>query len=243
MNYIRQLNAAFELFYSDDRLNPNHISLYMALFQEWNSSRFADTFFINRREMMNAAKIGSKTSYHRCVRDLDQWKYLAYFPSNNPFKGSKIRMTIFETADEPVGGHYRPGAGQLEVCRNPIEGQPADSYRPRERQLVVPSINNTKQENFIKGKRPAHQKEVIEFFKNRSCEKQEALTFFNHYQAVGWKMGNGSEILDWYSAAEKWILNLQNRRKNEQVSRWGTSSRSHWDHLRTTKNKDYDEPL
>ena len=38
MNYIKLLNAAFEKFYFDDRLNPTHISLYMALFQE--PSRF-----------------------------------------------------------------------------------------------------------------------------------------------------------------------------------------------------------
>ena len=55
MNYIKQLNAAFEKFYFDDRLNPTHISLYMALFQEWNSSRFALDFFVNRRDLMNAA--------------------------------------------------------------------------------------------------------------------------------------------------------------------------------------------
>ena len=65
MNYIKLLNAAFEKFYFDDRLNPTHISLYMALFQEWNSSRFADEFYVNRRDLMRVAKIGSKSTYHR----------------------------------------------------------------------------------------------------------------------------------------------------------------------------------
>ena len=45
MNYIKLLNAAFEKFFFDDRLNPTHISLYMALFQEWNSSRFGVATF------------------------------------------------------------------------------------------------------------------------------------------------------------------------------------------------------
>ena len=43
MNYIKLLNAAFEKFYFDDRLNPTHISLYMALFQEWNSRNLRDS--------------------------------------------------------------------------------------------------------------------------------------------------------------------------------------------------------
>jgi len=67
MNYIKLLNAAFEKFYFDDRLNPTHISLYMALFQEWNSSRFADEFYVNRRDLMRCAKIGSKSTYHRWI--------------------------------------------------------------------------------------------------------------------------------------------------------------------------------
>ncbi|MFT6931282.1 MAG: hypothetical protein ACJAQ7_002787, partial [Sediminicola sp.] len=28
--------------------------------------------------MMQMAKIGSKTTYHRCFRNLDDWKYLVY---------------------------------------------------------------------------------------------------------------------------------------------------------------------
>ncbi|TVZ26074.1 hypothetical protein JM83_1020 [Gillisia sp. Hel_I_86] len=94
MNYIKLLNAAFEKFYFDDRLNPTHISLYMALFQEWNSSRFADEFYVNRRDLMMASKIGSKSTYHRCVTELDSWNYLFYFPSNNPYKGSNTNLTI-----------------------------------------------------------------------------------------------------------------------------------------------------
>ncbi|MDT0677926.1 hypothetical protein [Autumnicola musiva] len=204
----------------------------MALFQEWNSSRFADTFFINRREMMNAAKIGAKSTYHRCVRELDRWNYLSYFPSNNPYKGSKIMMTVFGTAYESTMERYPPKTEQLE-----------DNYRPGEGQLVVPSINSIKQENISKGKKPAHEKEVIDFFKKRSCGIQEALTFFKHYQAVGWKMSSGSEILDWCSAAEKWMLKLQNPGKEIKASRRGTGTSKPWDHLKTTKDKNYGESL
>src|SRR5690606_8113881 len=133
------LNAAFEKFFFDDRLNPTHISLYMALFQEGNSSRFADEFYVNRQDLMRVAKIGSKSTYHRCVIDLDSWNYLSYFPSNNPYKGSKIKMSIVGTGDEPITGHY-----------NPILEQLAEQYRPTCGQVVVSTKNNTKQANTIK---------------------------------------------------------------------------------------------
>lgn len=40
MNYIKHLNNIMIHFAEDDRLNPSHISLYMALFQLWNMNKF-----------------------------------------------------------------------------------------------------------------------------------------------------------------------------------------------------------
>ncbi len=127
MNYIKLLNTAFEKFYTDDRLNPSHISLYMALFQEWNSSRFATEFYVNRLHVMRSAKIGSKTTYHRCITDLDSWNYLFYFPSHNPHKGSRLKMAILCTSNEPVTGQY-----------NPILEQVAEQYQPKTVPLTEP---------------------------------------------------------------------------------------------------------
>ena len=151
MNYIKLLNAAFSTFYFDDRLNPTHITLYMALFQEWNSSRFADEFYVNRRDLMRAAKIGSKSTYHRCVTDLDSWNYLSYFPSNNPYKGSKIKMAIIGTSDEPdvgryspileqLAGHYHPRNEPVVYQHHTTNGQVMDSHRPVSGQALVSTI-------------------------------------------------------------------------------------------------------
>jgi len=42
----------------------------MALFQLWNNNRFPDEFYINRNEVMQFSRIGSKTTYHRCIKEL-----------------------------------------------------------------------------------------------------------------------------------------------------------------------------
>ena len=96
VNYIKHLNAVFNQFSKDSRLNPTHISLYIALFQLWNLNRFLEEFFINRDEVMQLSKIGSKSTYHRCIKELNHWKYIVYFPSHNPYRGSKIKMFKFE---------------------------------------------------------------------------------------------------------------------------------------------------
>ncbi|MDC6390501.1 hypothetical protein PP182_17560 [Maribacter sp. PR1] len=99
VNYITHLNGVFQQFSRDGRLNPTHISLYVALFQLWNNNYFREEFFINREEVMDFAKIGSKSTYHRCIKELSHWSYLCYTPSHNPFKGSRIKMFVFGTSN------------------------------------------------------------------------------------------------------------------------------------------------
>ncbi|WP_299322963.1 hypothetical protein [uncultured Maribacter sp.] len=250
MNYIKLLNAAFEKFFFDDRLNPTHISLYMALFQEWNSSRFADEFFVNRRDLMLASKIGSKSTYHRCVTDLNAWDYLSYFPSNNPYKGSKIKMFIIGTSDEPDMGRYNPILEQvaeqyrlngvpLTGQHHPINGQAVDSHRPIGGQALVSTINNTKQVNNIK--QPKGCQAVIDFFIEKGINADEGKKFFAHYETRNWQTSDGKSIRDWRAVAKNWmdrieLFDEENKENKKQASQIK-------DNLRTTKNKDYGQPL
>ncbi|MBU3026094.1 hypothetical protein [Zobellia galactanivorans] len=250
MNYIKLLNAAFEKFYFDDRLNPTHISLYMALFQEWNSSRFADEFYVNRRDLMRCAKIGSKSTYHRCVTDLDSWLYLCYFPSNNPYKGSKIKMSIIGTSDEPDMGRYNPTLEQLAEQyhpirepvvgqHHPINGQALDPHRPTSGQALVSTINNTKQENNIK--HPKGWQAVIDFFLKKGFNADEGKKFFEHYETRNWQTSDGKAIRDWRAVAKNWMDRTELFDEENKVNKKQASQIK--DNLRTTKNKDYGQPL
>ena len=250
MNYIKLLNAAFEKFYFDDRLNPTHISLYMALFQEWNSSRFANEFYVNRRDLMRCSKIGSKSTYHRCIVELDSWLYLCYFPSNNPYKGSKIKMSIIGTSDEPDMGRYNPILEQLAEQyhpirepvvgqHHPINGQAADLHRPIDGQALVSNTNNTKQENTIK--QPKGWQAVIDFFIEKSFNADEGKKFFEHYETRNWQTSNGKAIRDWRALAKNWMDRSELFDKENKVNKKQASQIE--DNLRTTKNKDYGQPL
>lgn len=122
INYIKHLNGVFIQFSKDTRLNPTHISLYVALFQLWNTSFFRDEFYINREEVMLYSKIGSKSTYHRCIKELSYWNYLVYMPSHNPFKGSRIKMFDFGTSIElalyPCHTEIGTSSGQALVSIN-----------------------------------------------------------------------------------------------------------------------------
>jgi len=142
INYIKHFNGVFEQFSKDSRLNPTHISLYVALFQLWNINYFKEEFYINREEVMTYSKIGSKSTYHRCIKELCHWGYLLYTPSHNPFKGSRIKMFDFGTSTEqvlyPSHTNIETGHGQALVPIN------------KHIQTIENNKNNNKPQNFKK---------------------------------------------------------------------------------------------
>lgn len=261
MNYIKLLNAAFEKFFLDDRLKPPHISLYMALFHEWNCNRFAEEFCVNRRDLMTTSKIGSKSSYHRCIRDLDAWAYLSYFPSNSPYKGSKIKMSILWTEDELVKDQNSPNIGQVDDWYRP-ENEPASGqysplleqiaeryrpntepnlgrYDPTRRLTMGSTINSNKQVN--NNKQPKGWQAVFNFFVDKGFHADEGKKFFEHYESRNWKTSDGNTIRDWRALAKHWMDRAELFKKESKAN---TKPPSRFkDNLKTTKHKDYGQPL
>ena len=99
MNYIKHLTGFYDRIHSDDRLNPTHISLYLAMFQFWNLNHFRNPISISRSEMMRLSKIGALGTYHKCIRQLQEFGYIIYEPSFNPYKGSLVHLHNFDTED------------------------------------------------------------------------------------------------------------------------------------------------
>ena len=96
MNYILHLSAFYEKLTNDSRLNPNHISLYHALFQLWNLSRFENPFVIYREQVIRFSCIGSLHTYYKCIYDLNSWDYIIYNPSHSPKNGSEVYIVCFD---------------------------------------------------------------------------------------------------------------------------------------------------
>ncbi len=100
MNYIRHLTGFFDRAAKDYRLNSTHISLYMAIFQMWNVNRFKNPISLTRSEAMELSKVGSQTTYHKCMKELHLYGYLRYDPSYHPLRGSWVYLFEFERIDD-----------------------------------------------------------------------------------------------------------------------------------------------
>jgi hypothetical protein len=125
MNYILQLSGFFQKVAVDNRLNPTHVSLYMAIFQFWNANHFHNPVSISRQELMKISKISAKATYHKCIKDLHTFGYIQYMPSFNPFKGSLVYLSDLQSSARP-----------LTVLDH-------TNIETRIEQALVPYINNT----------------------------------------------------------------------------------------------------
>ena len=45
---------------------------------------------------MAVAKISSRVTYHKCIRELHRWGYLYYDPSYDYYRGSLVYLYFFE---------------------------------------------------------------------------------------------------------------------------------------------------
>lgn len=84
------LRAFYEAILKDVRIGATHISLYMALFHKWGLDHFENPIAFTSHEIMPLAKIDSRATYHKCLRDLVECGYIRYIPSCNPFLKSIV---------------------------------------------------------------------------------------------------------------------------------------------------------
>ena len=253
MNYIKHLTVAFEKM---DRLpdcSPFHLSLYIALFRFWNQNRFDNPLSVNRTDLMKAAKIGSVNTYGKCLKQLDSWKLIRYFPSHNIYQLSQFHVFAFDQeadtandtrgiipeqvpdtppylnseydSDKQVSGLSK----QEETFGNQTRAAPAQKFHKKL------NVEKNKEPAAAKEFAPPDEAEVKIYFEDKDYPEIEAAKFFAHYQAVGWMVGK-SQMQDWKAAARKWMLNDQKNITN--VGRKLSPGK-----LDTGKGKDYNEPL
>ena len=135
VNYILHMENAMLKFRDDPRITPWHLSLYMSLFQLWNSTRFRSEINIRRDELMQFSKIGSTNTYSKCLKQLSEWKYIKYTPSKSRFKSSKVHMFRFDTTRDTTRG-TTPDTSCDTSC--------GTSCGTSCEHLVRPFLNNTK---------------------------------------------------------------------------------------------------
>lgn len=234
-NFIQHQLKMRSLFAQDKRLTAFHISLYYALFFEWNENRFQNPFYIQRNEMMNASKIGSANTYTKCLKELHKFGYIEYLPSYNPNKGSTINLYTFDNGTDKGGDKggvnvlipFNKHNKQIQTLLN-FGAVGKKSSKDESHSSVHSSA-------LLATQIPPPLETVKSYFLQKQSTELEAEKFFNHFQSNGWLVGGRTKMKNWHAAARNWILNTQ---------KFSSSLRPpKGDNLHTNQNKDYSIPL
>jgi hypothetical protein len=92
MEIFQPLSNFYKAIEDDVKINSTHISLYFALLQKWNLNQSQNPVLIVRDELMKTAKINARHTSNKCMNELDEYGYINYNPSSNPFAGSTVYL-------------------------------------------------------------------------------------------------------------------------------------------------------
>jgi hypothetical protein len=247
VNFIHQFLLSMEKISETPEMNPTHVSLYISLFALWNLNQFRNPISINRREVMSISRIGSKHTYHKCLRDLHKMNFLEYFPSHNPMKGSLIEMFIFSTSLEQAvnDSGVKNGTSAEQVLHPSL-----NSKNLLNKKEYIIKEDGKSEKNALKKTgekktfKPPTIDEITTFF-TTSAEKYnipsrivpiESEKFYNYYSSKGWKVGSNSPMKDWKAAVNNWLLNFN---KFNQIK----VAKNEAGKLHSKEEKSYDIPL
>ena len=76
----------------DPRINSAHISLYASLVYLWQKHDFENPVSFFRRDLVPFCKISGTATFHRSIKELNEFGYVRYIPSYNPYMGSLIYL-------------------------------------------------------------------------------------------------------------------------------------------------------
>lgn len=92
MELFSPLTNFYTAVSEDPRIGTTHVSIYLALLQQWNVKGGVNPFPIERAAIMKIAKISARHTYNRCMNDLQAFGYLAYTPSANASTRSSVYL-------------------------------------------------------------------------------------------------------------------------------------------------------
>lgn len=186
---------------------------------------------------MQLSKIGSKNTYHKCVKQLHQAQYIIYHPAISKYQPVKISMIRLDTTKD-ISSYkqlnlFLPAEGGTSIINGTAHVPDLTDTSPNFSTQQVPKMGHIIKPNLKQGETPTHDffknnrkekkdetveaqvsksvlvslAEVEEYFKQSNHPTTEANKFYHHYKALGWKIQGKTPITDWKPLVEKWMTN------------------------------------
>lgn len=92
MNICKAIRGFITKAGNDNRLGVSHVSIYMALLDQFCLQDQKSILIITRVTLMHSAKLRSRHTYNKCMNDLHELGYIVYMPSSKPVEGSRVQL-------------------------------------------------------------------------------------------------------------------------------------------------------
>lgn len=92
MELFPPLTRFCQAIQNDARIGTTHISVYVALLQQWNLNGGINPIKIQRASIMKDAKINARYTYNKCINELQTYGYIIYEPSSSQFESSVVHI-------------------------------------------------------------------------------------------------------------------------------------------------------
>nr|WP_295924742.1 hypothetical protein [uncultured Dyadobacter sp.] len=86
------LHSFFEGISRDPRISCGHIGIYAALLQCWAIQQYQQPLMVFSHQVIGLAKVSSRDTYFRYVRQLSDYGYIRYEPSFSRKQPSTIHL-------------------------------------------------------------------------------------------------------------------------------------------------------
>ena len=90
MESLKPLSDFFSAIEKDYRISTTHIGVYAALLKYSEDRGFTSPIQVFSYEIMHIAKISASSTYHKCIKELNEYGYIKYEPSFKRNQGSRI---------------------------------------------------------------------------------------------------------------------------------------------------------
>ena len=90
MEQLKSLSEFFVAIEHDPRIGTTHIGIYAALLQYWKAHNFTNPIQVYSYEIMYLAKVSTRSTYSKVIKDLSECGYIKYQPSFKKNQGSKV---------------------------------------------------------------------------------------------------------------------------------------------------------
>jgi hypothetical protein len=77
---------------NDSRITVWHMAVLFGIIQLANGYDFKEPIYISRKKIMSLSHVNNFVTYHKCIKELQIFGYIEYFPSYHPGIRSKIYL-------------------------------------------------------------------------------------------------------------------------------------------------------